>query len=268
MTTTIDLAPIEAQLNYLMGQIQTIQVDVPGWLTPIPTAIAEAAATRDALHDEWVNIEDTAQGCLHAIRAAQTADDRAVREAARAGKPLPRKKSDEGSSAGRPSTTSSWRMPPTAACPPQTLPSRKHSRPPRPRSSAKPSKPPRPSSTTTTLTLPKPDAWPLTLVTRSAGPSARSSSSRISRACEATCSSPPALTRTSRSPPTTWPPATCTTPTRCSNLAASSALRRLHERRRRSPARPRRPLHHDTRADRGREAKTAASIVSWAYPIT
>ena len=95
MTTTIDLAPIEAQLNYLMGQIQTIQVDVPGWLTPIPTAIAEAAATRDALHDEWVNIEDTAQGCLHAIRAAQTADDRAVREAARAGKPLPRKKSDE-----------------------------------------------------------------------------------------------------------------------------------------------------------------------------
>lgn len=88
--TTMTPDEIGQQINYRMSQATTLAVDVPGWLDPLPAELADAA---DDVQDAWsrlCDLEDDLQAALATLNAADSQDAAAIRDAARAGKPLPK----------------------------------------------------------------------------------------------------------------------------------------------------------------------------------
>jgi hypothetical protein len=89
-TTTIEPAEIGRQINYRMSQASSQHVEVPAWLDPVPDTIAEAIRDRDETWAKLCDLEDDVQRALGAIDKADASDAQAIRDAARAGKPLPK----------------------------------------------------------------------------------------------------------------------------------------------------------------------------------
>jgi hypothetical protein len=88
--TTLEPDEIARQHNYLASQASSAHVEVPGWLDPMPAAIAEAARHRDEVHDRWIELEDCLVVALSALQSADRSDAEAIRDAARAGKRMPK----------------------------------------------------------------------------------------------------------------------------------------------------------------------------------
>jgi hypothetical protein len=89
-TTTIEPDEIGRQIDYRMSQASYQHAVVPTWLDPVPDTIAEAIRERDDIWSRLVDLEHEAQRALGAIDKADASDAQAIRDAARAGKPLPK----------------------------------------------------------------------------------------------------------------------------------------------------------------------------------